>query len=76
MEIQIHMVMLRTDSDTKQTAYGRESWENYWEIVLKLLPMEKMEERLRLMIRIWKAVTVCLILRQVLKPMHHWILLY
>ena len=52
MEIQIHMVMLRTDSDTKQTAYGRESWENYWEIVLKLLPMEKMEERLRLMIHI------------------------
>ena len=43
MVIQIHMVILRMDRDMQRIAYGRESWENYWGIVSKLLQMEKME---------------------------------
>ena len=75
MVIQIHMAILRMDRDMQRIAYGRESWENYWGIVSKLLQMEKMEERLLLMIRIWKAVMVCATSKQVWKPMHLWILL-
>ena len=73
MVIQIHMDILRMDRDMQRIVYGRESWEIYWESVSKSLRMEKMEEQLLLMIRIWKAVMVCVTLRQVWKPMHRWI---
>ena len=76
MVIQIHMAILRMDRDMQRIVYGRESWGIYWEIVSKSLRMERMEERSLLMIRIWKAVMVCVTLRRVWKPMHHWILLY